>query len=586
MGSFSKACKGKINLPVGQALQLGFLSLALMNKTLVTLFILLAAITQLWPQSTTLPWYHSTTIYQIYPRSFYDSNGDGVGDLQGIINKLDYIKQTGFETIWISPFYLSPQADHGYDVKDYTQIEPEYGTMQLAEQLIAEVHQRDMKILFDMVLNHTSEEHAWFQESKCSRDNTKADWYVWADGQGKNPPNNWKSMLGGSAWHYAPERDQWYYAAFLGFQPDLNYHNPEVKVAMFDIVRFWLDKGVDGFRLDLFNSMMEDPQLRDNPFAWKLITEDDKGFFQHMIYTLNFEQNYQFAEELRAVMDEYQQPQRFLLGEVFGEYEAIKQYLGNGQNRLHLAFLFDILTFDFSADYFRQKLLEREQYFPRPYQPVYAFSNHDRKRSISRIDNDPRKAKVLAALQLTTRGVPVVYMGEEIGMTQAKIPMKEGQDPLTDKFSWIPQFMVNLSGESLNRDECRTPVQWDSTANAGFSPAGVQTWLPVNADYPSVNVASAMADSSSLWHCFNQLLTLRNAHPALQTGHLELIENLPNNVLGYRRALNDEQFTILLNFSGKPRDVPEMAAAKGFQYSSHPIAPGSLTLPAYGVVVY
>lgn len=523
-------------------------------KSILLLLMLFGVSTGLLAQPNKEPWYHGTTIYQIYPRSFYDTDGDGLGDLQGIINKLDYIKQLGFETIWISPFYLSPQADHGYDVKDFYSIEPDYGTMALAERLIEEVHKRGMKVLFDMVLNHTSEQHAWFQESKCSKDNPKADWYVWADGKGNGPPNNWKSMLGGSAWYYAPERDQWYYAAFLGFQPDLNYHNPEVKAAMFDVVRFWLDKGVDGFRLDLFNSMMEDKQLRDNPFAWRLVTKDDEGFFQKMEYTMNYADSYTFAAELRAVMDEYSQPQRFLLGEVFGEYDDIKEYLGDGTDKLHLAFLFDILTFDFSAAYFKQKLQEREQYFPKPYQPVYAFSNHDRKRSVSRMGNNPQKAKVLATLQLTTRGVPVVYMGEEIGMTQAKIPMKEGQDPLTDKFSWMPQFLVNMAGESLNRDECRTPVQWDTTRHAGFS-TGATTWLPVQANYKQINVASAMADSSSLWHCFRQLLHVRQEHPALQTGTLQVLDGLPKDVLGYERMQDGEKLTVLLNFSEKGQQV-------------------------------
>ncbi len=539
-----------------------------MHRWLVTLLGLILTVGTTQAQTDTMPWYQQTTIYQIYPRSFYDTDGDGLGDLQGIINKLDYIKQLGFETIWISPFYLSPQADHGYDVKDYYSIEPDYGTMQLAEQLIAEVHKRNMKVLFDMVLNHTSEQHAWFQESKCSRDNPKADWYVWADGKGNGPPNNWKSMLGGSAWHYVPERKQWYYAAFLPFQPDLNYHNPEVKRAMFDVVRFWLAKGVDGFRLDLFNSMMEDDRFRDNPFAFRLITKDDEGFFQKMEYTMNYQDNYRFAEDLRSVMDEFDQPERFLLGEVFGEYHAIKEYLGNASNRLHLAFLFDILNFDFSAAYFRQKLMEREQYFPAPYQPVYAFSNHDRKRSISRMGNDPEKAKVLTMLQLTTRGVPVVYMGEEIGMTQASIPLKDGQDPLTDKFSWIPQFLVNMAPESLNRDECRTPVQWDTSANAGFTTGG-QPWLPVQANYPTVNVASAMADSTSLWHTFQQLLALRNASEALKQGTLELIDDLPNNMLGYYRSAGNEELLVLLNFSGKPQQVNLAKGEMKVRYASH-----------------
>ena len=536
------------------------------------------------------PWYHSTTIYQIYPRSFYDSDGDGIGDLQGIINKLDYIKQTGFQTIWVSPFYVSPQQDHGYDVADYCDIAPEYGTLALAQKLIDEVHARDMHILFDMVLNHTSEQHPWFVESSSSKDNPKADWYVWQDGDGNGPPNNWKSMIGGKAWHYSPERDQWYYAAFLPFQPDLNYHNPEVKEAMFNIVRFWLDRGVDGFRLDLFNSMLEDPEFKDNPFSWTMIFNEDEGFFQKMENTLNYSATYTFAGELRKVMDEYDQPQRFLLGEVFGDYQQIKDYTGNGSDKLHLAFLFDMLTFDLEADYFRQKLAEREEYFPKPYMPVYAFSNHDRKRSISRMDNDPAKAKLLATFQLTARGVPVVYMGEELGMTQARIPLKEAQDPLAIKYGWLPQFMVNMSDESLNRDECRTPVQWDTTANAGFTKAGVTPWLPVQPDYPTVNATTEMADNTSLWWCFHDLLALRETHPALHNGYLKLAElDNSKHILAYERSTDQERILVLLNFSGKAQSVDLQHFSGSVLFSTYlnngTFVSGKNTLPAYGTVV-
>lgn len=504
--------------------------------------------------SAQVPWYHNTTIYQIYPRSYYDTDGDGIGDLEGIIQKLDYIKTTGFETIWISPFFLSPQRDHGYDISDYLSIDPVYGDLETVQRLINEVHQRDMKIVFDMVLNHTSDQHPWFVESASSRDNPKADWYIWADGVGKGPPNNWKSMIGGSSWHYSPARDQYYYSAFLPFQPDLNYRNPEVKQKMFETVSYWLETGVDGFRLDIFNAIMEDEQLRNNPFSTTLILTEDRGFFQHMKHTLNNPQNMEFAEQLRAVMDSFSPPERFLLGEVFGDYQGVKDYLGDGQDRLHLAFLFDMLNFDFDAEYFKRKLEEREQYFPEPYIPVYVFSNHDRKRSISRIGNDVAKAKILAAFQLTARGVPVIYMGEEIGMTQAKIPLDEGQDPLAEKFSWLPQFLVNLSSESLNRDECRTPMQWNSEINAGFSTADT-TWLAVRDDYLATNVSASRQDSSSLWQVVHQLLILRKQYSALSEGKLEMYEDTPKGVLGYRRIHDENQVLVLLNYCNKTKKV-------------------------------
>lgn len=529
------------------------------------------------------PWYHGTTVYQIYPRSFYDTDGDGIGDLQGIINKLDYIKATGFETIWISPFFLSPQQDHGYDISDYYAIAPEYGTLELAQQLIEEVHQRDMKVLFDMVLNHTSIQHPWFQESRQDSTNPRADWYVWQNGDGNGKPNNWKSQIGGSAWHYDSLRGQYFYSAFLPFQPDLNYHNPEVKAAMFEVVRYWLDQGVDGFRLDLFNSVMENPNFPDNPFAWRLVTKDDEGFFQKMENTLNYSQTYIFAEELRNVMDEFNDPQRFLLGEVFGTYAQIKEYQGDGHNRLHLAFLFDMLDFDFEADYFRQKVLAREAYFPDPYMPVYAFSNHDRKRSISRMDNDVAKAKVLAAFQLTVRGVPVVYMGEEIGMTQATIPLDEGQDPLAIRYNWIPQFMANLSAESLNRDECRTPMQWSNEPLAGFT-TGDQTWLPVQSNYTHINVQQSMADSNSLWQHFHTLLSLRQQYPALHQGDLQVItQNIPDDVLAYTRTAGNQTLTIYLNFSKKPQNIATILGDSEVVYGVNLLDGG--VLGGYGVMI-
>ena len=274
-------------------------------------------------------WWKYTNIYQIYPRSFMDSNNDGVGDIQGVISKLDYIKELGFETIWISPFFESPQRDFGYDISEYCSISKDYGTMQDADQLITEVHKRGMFIVFDLVLNHTSDEHPWFKQS-VKKKNGKADWYIWHDGNGKRPPNNWKSLPGSNGWHFNKVRKQWYWASFLSFQPDLNWRNPEVKKAMFDVVRFWLDKGVDGFRLDIFNTIYEDAELKKNPKKWNPFPTDDSPSvgFQELSNSMNHPDNYQLAEELRAIMDEYENPERFVIGEVFGRHEEIKHYLG------------------------------------------------------------------------------------------------------------------------------------------------------------------------------------------------------------------------------------------------------------------
>src|SRR6266487_4191191 len=327
---------------------------------------------------TSLPWYHKTTIYQIYPRSFYDSNGDGIGDLQGIIQKLDYVQGLGFETIWISPFFASPQADLGYDVSNYTDIAPEYGTMDDVSQLIEEVHRRGMRIVFDMVMNHTSIEHAWFRESRSSRDNPKADWYIWRDpspslfrrGVRGEVPNNWQSMTGGSGWHYAKERRQYFWATFLPFQPDLNYRNPEVKQAMLDVVRFWLRKGVDGFRLDIFNFIYKDIEFRNNPFSFTFVPTDENSsaYFQQLKYTVNQPENFEFAREFRRVCDEF--GEKLSVGEVNGCTKIIRKFLGDTiNNGLTMVFDFGMIGFKFTAGYFRNLIQEMEQHYPRPFMP-------------------------------------------------------------------------------------------------------------------------------------------------------------------------------------------------------------------------
>lgn len=513
----------------------------------------------------THPWYHATSIYQIYPRSFYDSNGDGIGDIQGMIQKLDYVRALGFEAIWFSPFFASPQFDFGYDVSDYLNIAPEYGTMDDALQLIAEVHARGMKIVFDMVMNHTSVEHAWFKESRSSRTNPKADWYLWQPPSNsphffqkwrERKPNNWNSMTGGSGWHYAPERGQYYWASFLPFQPDLNYRNPEVKQTMLDIVRFWLGKGVDGFRLDIFNVIYKDAEFRNNPFSFKLIpTENDpSGFFQEAKYNLNLPESFAFAKELRGTCDEF--GEKILLGEVSGNKSVIRKFLGGEVNDgLGLVFDFEMLNFQFSAEYFRGLIQRIETHFPDPFMPVYVFSNHDRRRSMTRLGNDIRKAKLLAMLQLTVRGVPCVYYGEEIGMTDLPLPFSSALDPIPHKFKLIPRFVFDLLGLTINRDEVRTPMQWDGSENAGFSSAE-KTWLPAHGNYERVNVKAGEGDDASLLNTFRALLKIRKEYKSLREGSLELMDHLPAGVLGFIRKFGDEKLTVLLNFSEAEKKIP------------------------------
>jgi alpha-glucosidase len=503
-----------------------------------------------------------------------DSTGNGVGDLPGILSKLGYLQDLGIETIWFSPFFSSPQSDHGYDVSDYRAIASEYGTMADCERLIHEAHNHDMYIVFDMVLNHTSDRHPWFLESRSSRDNPKRDWYIWRDGQetgGKKPPNNWKSMVGGSGWQYDETTDQWYWFQFLPFQPDLNYRNPKVKEEMFDNVRFWLDKGVDGFRLDIINALFEDEHLQNNPFAWKLFPAEDfeQSFFQNRIHTINHPDNFEFVRELRNVMDEYSDPERFLVGEIAASLGVLKKYCGEKTdemrtNGLHLTFLFQSLSIGFNASKFRSLIRRYEQHFSEPYIPTWVFSNHDQMRQISKLGNNMDKAKIIAMLQLTARGVPFIYYGEEIGMLNHRLPLKTAQDPVAQKYSWIPQFLVNIitrgGHTSLNRDDCRTPMQWDPSSNAGFSPKGAEPWLPIARGFETINVESELSDPNSLMHCYRELLWLRRKMPALHSGSMNLLGPIKKkkSILAYERRYDDQLVQVWLNFSNRLAQIDDI----------------------------
>jgi oligo-1,6-glucosidase/alpha-glucosidase len=499
-------------------------------------------------------WWKSTTVYQVYPRSFYDSDADGLGDLNGIIQKLDHTKELGFETIWISPFFKSPQRDFGYDISDYGSIAPEYGDMEACLTLIDEVHSRDMKVVFDLVMNHTSDQHEWFKESASGKDNPKADWYVWKDGRGKDgrkPPNNWKATIGGSGWHWHEGRKQFYWASFLEFQPDLNYSNPEVKNAMLDVARFWLSKGVDGFRLDIFNSIFEDTSFQNNPASLKIIPTEESpdGFFQKMKYNVNQEESFRFATELRTMVDSFHDPERFLVGEVFGDVETTKKFCSyEDKNGLHTIFLFQTLSTPFKAKKWRKTIEHFEDNFPKPLVPTFVFSNHDRRRSITPLGNDVRKAKLMALLQFTVRGIPFTYYGEEIGIEKPTLPLKTGLDPLAQRYRSIPQFMVNWTGQSLNRDECRTPMHWDTTAHAGFT-SGIP-WLPTGHNYKLTNVQTESLDENSLMNLYKRIIHFRRENDALQRGDLKVEKQVSSRkVLAYYRILNEDRLLIVLNFS-------------------------------------
>ncbi len=535
-------------------------------------------------------WWQKTTIYQIYPRSFMDSNDDGIGDLRGIIAKLDYIQDLGFETIWFSPFFSSPQDDWGYDISDYYNIAPEYGDQADVEALINEVHKRGMRILLDMVMNHTSIEHPWFQESRSSRDNPRRDWYIWRDGSGESPPNNWKALPGGSGWSYDVITDQWYYASFLPFQPDLNYRNPDVKEAMFDVVRHWLDKGVDGFRLDIFFSIYKDKAFRDNPFSFKPFPTDfTGGWFQNWKYTVHQKETFELAKELRSLVDTYS-PDRLLLGELFGEDTTIKKYMGDQLDGLNLIFLWELLKLKVDARFLRNVISHYEIHYPAPYTPVYVFGNHDQKRMISKIGNDSRLAKLLALFQYTVRGVPVTYYGEEIGMEDGDFPAKTALDPLGRRFGWIPGFLVNMLDLYINRDGCRTPMQWDNNFNAGFCGKSATPWLPIHQNYQSTNVKQQLGDAKSLLNVYKGLLRLRRESAAIREGNIQLIDNpdTEKNLLAYRRISNDEAALVLINFGETSVAFKNQTECKQFLFGieiDKPNNPGKISLPPYSGVI-
>ncbi len=522
-------------------------------------------------QGMSSEWWRSTTIYQVYPRSFRDSNGDGIGDLQGIIERLDHLVDLGVGTLWVSPFFASPQVDFGYDVSDYCDVAPEYGTLDDAQRLIDEAHRRGLRVLFDLVLNHSSDQHPWFLESRSSRDNPKADWYLWRDGRGadgRRRPNNWRSVAEiTSGWQWGEERQQWFLASFLPCQPDLNWRNPDVRDAMFDAVRYWLARGVDGFRLDMFGDIMKDPTFANLRPKVRMVSGLPRLWDRTPIQ--NTDDNVTLALQLRDVcreFDEVGEPvgdgpeasdrERILLGEVFGPADSLRRYLADGRG-LQLVFLFDFLTFRYDPQWLIDRIVEFETAFPHPAAPTYVLENHDRTRLIDRVGGDLRKARVLATLLLTLRGVPTLYQGQEIGQGNTYIPLADAKDPIVATyFPWLPESVNRRLGERLNRDEVRTPMQWDASASAGFTEPGVPTWLPLNDDRATRNVADQREDPESLLALYRSLLRTRHEHRALRLGRLDLVPGAPSGSVAWLRSDGDERILVAANFTDGPLAVP------------------------------
>jgi alpha-glucosidase len=399
-------------------------------------------------------WWQTATIYQIYPRSFADSNGDGVGDLRGIISRLDHLTELGVDAIWISPIFRSPMADFGYDISDYTDIDPLFGTLADFDALLAAAHAKGLRLLLDLVPNHTSEQHPWFQESRASRTNPRRDWYIWRDpGPDGGPPNNWLSEFGGSAWQLDPATGQYYYHAFLKEQPDLNWRNPDVAAAIHDVMRFWLRRGVDGFRVDVIWQLIKDDRFRNNPLneAFRAGDPPHKRFIP--LYSADLAEVHDVVRGLRRVIDEF--PERLLIGEIYLPIERLVAYYGSDLGGAHLPFNFTLLETPWNARAIANIIDRYEAVLPPGGWPNWVLGNHDRPRIASRVG--PDRARVAAMLLLTLRGTPTIYYGEEIGMRQLPIPPQQVRDP----------FERNVPGLGLGRDGARTPMQWDATRQIG-----------------------------------------------------------------------------------------------------------------------
>jgi alpha-glucosidase len=495
------------------------------------------------------PWWKHAVIYEIYPRSFQDSNGDGIGDINGITSRLDYLKDLGVDAIWITPMYPSPQIDFGYDVADYEAIDPQFGTMADFDHLAAEAKRRGIRIIMDWVPNHTSDQNAWFKESHSSRDNPKRDWFIWRDGKGPGkPPNNWQSWFGHSAWQFDAKTGQWYYHHFYVQQPDLNWRNPEVRKAMYDVLRFWMDKGVSGFRMDAVSRLFEDPNLHDDPILPGKNAFGDPNI-QHK-YTDNLPQFHEVLQEVRDVVDKYPgDPVLISEADEPNIQELLKMY-GPNNNEVQLPMDFQVADVNkLSAPRFRE-LLDEIEFNPLAGQPYFFFNNHDQVRTWDRygdgLHND-QIAKLLATLLLTTQATPQLYYGEELGMrTTTPTRVEDVQDPV-GRTGWP---------KDKGRDGERTPMQWDKSQNAGFSTAA-KTWLPVPPSATQYNVENERNDPESIFNFYKRVIEMRRELPALRDGSYVAVNRDDPNVLAYLRKTSDGRHCVLvaLNMSAEPQTV-------------------------------
>jgi alpha-glucosidase len=520
------------------------------------ILLLLALSSPVWAQEKAVDneghqWWQNAVFYEIYPRSFADTNNDGIGDLPGITSKLDYLHWLGVDAIWIAPMFPSPHVDWGYDISDYYNVDPDYGTLKDMDELLAQSKQRNIRVLLDYVATYTSDQNKWFQESKSSRANPKRDWYIWRDGKGPGqPPNNWTSDFGGSAWKYDPATSQWYYHYFYPPQPNLNWRNPEVEKNMFDVTRWWYKRGVAGFRLDAVDVMFVDSQFRDNP-----VVDDKKNAFgdpvEREINDKNQPELHGVLQRLRKVADEYN---AVLIGETWtNDIAQLRAYYGQGGNEVNMPmdFMFTMVNKLSPADFRKQiQWVDSSGGWP-----VYVLSNHDIRRVYDRYgdgQHNDQIAKLMASLYLTLRGTAVMYYGEEIGMENNDPKRPEDVKDSMGKVGWPTE---------KGRDGERTPMQWNDGTNAGFST--VAPWLPVDDRYKSYNVETEKKDPNSILNYYRQLLAMRHTNKALLDGkYIALNEDDPN-VLSYARMYKGKSVLVVLNMSGVAQKVNLDLASKG-----------------------
>jgi len=518
-------------------------------------------------------WWQTGVIYQIYPRSFQDSNADGVGDLAGIIQRMDYLSETlGVDAIWLSPFYPSPMADFGYDVSNYTDVDPLFGDLESFDHMVKEAHRRNIRIIIDFVPNHSSDQHPWFLESRSSRDNPKRSWYYWSDPKSDGSlPNNWLGHFGGSAWEWDEKTRQYYLHSFLKEQPDLNWRNPDVEKAMFDVIRFWLEREVDGFRLDVAHYIMKDPEFRDNPYKPNTTPEDlrrDAYACQIHQHDIGHPDVHAVYREFRKLLDSYSTHRpRYSVGEIhLKDWKEWAGYYGQNLDELHMPFNFNLMQALWNPRALREVVDGLEQALPQGAWPNYVLGNHDKARLASRYGK--QNVRLAGMLLLSLRGTPTLYQGDELGMENIVVPPDKQKDP----------YGIRVPGKG--RDNCRSPMQWSAAPNAGFaSPQVRQTWLPLAPDYKEVNVEHQLADPTSVLALYRRLLAYRRTTPALQWGSYTLVDGLPETCYVYLRQVEAQKVLVALNFANSQENVKLTKFGSGkIQVCTHMDRNGSIDL--------